>query len=394
MIGTPRPADDPTVAIVHDYFTQRGGAERVAERLAGLFPAAPVYASVVDAVALPRSLAGGRVRTTALQRSRSAGLPLRAIAPFLAPAFARLDLGGPDVVISSSSAFAHHVRTPSTAIHLCYCHTPPRFVWRPDEYFHGEPLQRLALRPGLAVVRRLDIRAARNVDVYIANSGATAARIAEAYGRRAIVIPPPIETWRFRPSTERTGRFLVVSRLRPHKRIDLAIEAAGKTGLPLDIVGEGPDESRLRRLAGPTVRFLGWLPPAEVADAMARCAGLVVPAGEDFGMTIAEVQAAGRPPIAFAEGGALEIVRDGVTGFLVREPTGLAVGEGMLRASRISLDPDPLVRSARRFDAHRFDAAIRAVVADAIEARRTMCHRPIELGSTVTGSTPAARRAS
>lgn len=389
MIATQRRSDGPAVAIVHDYFAQRGGAERVAERLAGLFPTAPVYASVVDDDALPPSLRGGRVRATGLQRWYAAGLPLRAVAPFLSSAFARLDLGTPDVVISSSSAFAHHVRLPTATVHVCYCHTPPRFVWWPDDYFRDAPVERTVLRPGLAAVRRLDARAARRVDVYVANSGATAARIAEVYGRRATVIPPPIETARFRPSTARSGRFLVVSRLRRHKRIELAIEASGRFGLPLDIVGEGPDETRLRRIAGPTVRFLGRLPVGEVADAMARCIGLVVPAGEDFGMTMAEVQAAGRPPIAVAEGGALEIVRDGLTGFLIREPTASAVGEAMLRARRTPLEPDPLVRSAGRFDTHRFDASIRDLVAAVVAERRATSPETMGLGATAV-----ARRAS
>jgi len=381
-------ADEPRIALVHDYFTQRGGAELVAARIARLFPGAAMFTSVVDPSALPAGLAPGRLRTTGLQPWYAAGLPLRSLAPVLPAAFARLDLGDPAVVISSTSAFAHHVRPPAGALHVAYCHAPPRFAWQPDEYFREAPLERRFLAPALAAIRRLDERAARRVDVYVANSRATADRIARAYGRRAIVVPPPIETDRFTPSTERNGRFLVVSRLRHHKRIDLAIEAAARLSVPLDIVGEGPDEARLRRMAGPTVTFLGRLSDTGVADAMARCVGLVVPAAEDFGMTMAEVQAAGRPPIAFGDGGALEIVEDGRTGFLVREPTADALCAGMLRACGTPLDPTLLVHSARRFDARRFDRAMLDLVRGAVAARRDAADDAAASAAT------AARRAS
>jgi len=385
-------AEEPRIALVHDYFTQRGGAELVAARLARLFPEAAMFTSVVDPAALPAGLARGRLRTTSLQRWYAAGLPLRSLAPVLPAAFARLDLGDPAVVISSTSAFAHHVRPPARALHVAYCHAPPRFAWQPDEYFREAPLQRRLLAPALAAMRRLDERAARRVDVYVANSRATADRIARAYRRRAIVIPPPIETDRFTPSTERNGRFLVVSRLRHHKRIDLAIEAAARLSVRLDIIGEGPDEARLRRIAGHTVTFLGRLSDAAVADAMARCVGLVVPAAEDFGMTMAEVQAAGRPPIAFGDGGALEIVEDGTTGFLVREPTADAFVAAMLRACGTPLDPMLLVRSARRFDAARFDRAMLDLVRGADDARRDSADDAAD--DAAAGAATAARRAS
>ena len=381
-------AEEPRIALVHDYFTQRGGAELVAARLARLFPGAAMFTSVVDPSALPAGLARGRLRTTGLQPWYAAGLPLRSLAPVLPAAFARLDLGDPAVVISSTSAFAHHVRPPAGASYVAYCHATPRFAWQPDEYFREASLERRLLAPALAAMRRLDERAARRVDVYVANSRATADRIARAYGRRAIVIPPPIETARFTPSTEGNGRFLVVSRLRHHKRIDLAIEAAGRLAVPLDIIGEGPDEARLRRIAGPTVAFLGRLSDGAVADAMARCVALVVPAAEDFGMTIAEVQAAGRPPIAFGDGGALEIVDDGTTGFLVREPTAEAFCAAMLRACATPLDPMLLVRSARRFDARRFDRAMLDLVRGADDARRDSAD------DATAGAATAARRAS
>ena len=359
------------VAIVHDYFTQRGGGERVAARLAGLFAGSRAFAAVAELDLLPASLAAAGVTTTGLQRLLDAGLPLPALAPILPAAFGALDMGSPDVVVSSSSAFAHHVRPPRGAVHVCYCHTPPRFLWEPDEYFRERRLVRPLGAAPLAILRGWDAAAARRVTAYVANSRFTAARIGRIYGRQARVVSPPIETDAFRPTTDRSGRFLAVARLRPHKRLDLAIGAANAFDLPLDIIGDGSDLPRLRALAGPTVRFLGRRDDAEVARAMAACAGLIVPGIEDFGMTTAEVQAAGRPPIAFAVGGSVEIIDDGRTGFLVPEQSVAAVGAGMRRALCQPLEPAALVASAARFDALHFDAAVREVVAECLAARRT-----------------------
>jgi glycosyltransferase involved in cell wall biosynthesis len=352
-------------AIVHDYFTQRGGAERVVERLAGLFTSARVFAAVVDPDALPSSFGPGVVTTTPLQRALRAGVPLQALAPVLPGAFGMLDLGSPDVVVSSSSAFAHHVRPPAGSVHVCYCHTPPRFLWEPDEYFREHRSLRRLGGPALGVLRHWDLSAAGRMTTYVANSAFTADRIRRVYGRIARIVHPPIETAAFHPSTDRSGRFLVVARLRPHKRVDLALAAANALRLPLDVIGDGSDLPRLRQIAGPTIRFLGRRTDPEVAAAMARCAGLLVPGVEDFGMTTAEVQAAGRPPIAFAAGGSPEIVRDGRTGFLFTDQSVAAIGEAMLRALREPIDPLALVESARRFDAKIFDAGMRELVAEA-----------------------------
>jgi glycosyltransferase involved in cell wall biosynthesis len=382
MISAPRLENGATsrVALVHDYFTQRGGAERVAEHLAVLFPGATLHTSVVDVAARPRSVDPGRIRTTALQHLRFAGVPLKAMAPFLAAAFHHIDLDDADVVVSSSSAFAHHARPRPGAVHICYCHTPAAFLWGTGEYFNGRAAIPNLARPGLAVMRRSDVEAAGRVDVYVANSQFTADRIERSYGRQARVIHPPIATGSFAPSDDRSGRFLVVARLRPHKAIDLAVAAANELRLPLDVIGDGSDRRRLEALAGPTVRFLGRRSDADVASAMARCAGLLVPGIEDFGMATAEVQAAGRPPIALAAGGTTEIVRDRETGFLFTERTPAAAGAAMLRALREDLDPAVLVASARRFDVSQFDRALREVVGQALAGGRSSSTVPSMTG--------------
>jgi glycosyltransferase involved in cell wall biosynthesis len=363
------PAAPPLrVALVHDYFTQRGGAERLAERLAMLYPDAAVFTSVVDPAAAPHRIDPKRITTSRLQRLYAAGVPLTALGPLMSSAFGAFAIDDHDVVVSSSAAFGHHIRPGRDTAHLCYCHTPPAFLYRP-EYRLGGPLGRPALRPAVSWMRRDDRRAAERVDRYIANSHFTAARIKHSYGIEAEVLYPAIDTASFAPSTDDSGRFLVVSRLRPHKSIDLAIAAANLHGLPLDIVGEGTERRRLEALAGPTVRFLGWQSDAAVAAAMATCIALVVPGIEDFGMVSAEVQAAGRPPIGSAMGGTAEIVSDGVTGYLVAERTPAAFGAAMLRAACERLDTAALVASARRFDVATFAASLHRLVGETRSGR-------------------------
>ena len=359
------------IAIVHDYFTQQGGAERFVGELARLFPTARVHTSVFDPGQLPDALRGATIRATPLQRIRSRGVPLGLLAPVLPTAFGRIRLDESNLVLSSTSAFAHHVRPPDGAVHVAYCHSPPHFLWGTSEYFRGRALRGRVLGPALGFLRRSDLAAARRVDAYVANSAYTADRIRRTYDREATIIHPPVDTHAFAPSPERSGRFLVVSRLRRHKRVELAIEAATRHDWPLDIIGEGPDEAALRRMSGPTVRFLGRLTDREVGAAMARCDAMVVPGVEDFGMTMAEVQAAGRPPVAFARGGAVEIIVDGVTGFLFDEASVEAVAAAMIRARETELDPEALVRSARRFDRVRFDAELLAFLSGVVARPRS-----------------------
>ena len=251
----PRPA--ARIAIVHDYVTQRGGAERLVGEMVRLLPEATFHTSVIDPEQVPDTLRRTRIRTTPLQRVYARGVPLMALAPVLPTAFGRLRLGDADVVVSSTTAFAHHVRPPAGAVHVAYCHAPPHFLWNTADYFRGrETMGRLAA-PALALARRSDLAAAGRVDVFVANSRYTAERIREVYGRDAVVVHPPIDTAVFEPSAEPPASFLVVARLRRHKRLDLAVEAATRHAWPLDIIGDGPDEAVLREAAGPTVRFLG-----------------------------------------------------------------------------------------------------------------------------------------
>jgi glycosyltransferase involved in cell wall biosynthesis len=362
------------IAIVHDYMTQLGGAERVAGVIAAMVPTARLYTSVHREREVPLEFIGGRGWQTSFLQPFAGRLPLMAMLPLLPKAIASLDVRGSDLVVSTSSAFAHHVTPPRGATHVCYCSAPPHFLWNQPEYFRGRPNLERTLAPLLSAMRRLDLAATARVDAYIVNSRYTAGRVREVYGRDAQVVYPPVETERFRPSGDRSGRFAVVSRLVPTKRVELVVEAANRFELPLDVIGKGPELSRLRKLAGPTVRVHGWLPDALVRRAMAESIAVVVAGTEDFGLVTAEAQASGRPPVAFAAGGALEIIEDGVTGFLFDDQTPEALGEAMLRARDHQLATTDLLASAARFDVPVFletldaaiDAATRATAITAI----------------------------
>jgi glycosyltransferase involved in cell wall biosynthesis len=342
-----------SVALVHDYLTEMGGAERVVFALTRVFPDAPLFTSVYDQHACPQ-FADCDVRTTFMQRLTRRKTVTKGLFPFFPHAFRRLGLGGFDIVISSSSGFAHHVRVPTSALHICYCHNPPRFLWQPEDYFRGRRTTGRLLTPALSLLRSLDLDAARRVDAYIANSATVAGRIRTIYGRDSEVIHPPVDTSLYQVTKERSGRFLVVSRLLGYKRIDLAVEAATRAVLPLDVIGDGPERRRLERMAGPTVRFLGRRSDEFVRHELARCIALVLPGTEDFGLTPIEAQASGRPVVAFAAGGALETVRDGKTGFLFDRPTPESLAVAMLTAVKDTLPSEPLRAWAERFDIQAF----------------------------------------
>jgi len=349
------------IALVHDYLTEMGGAERVVEAMTRIFPDAPLYTSAFNPSACP-AFAGLDVRTSFAQTLTTRKSLAKAFFFTLPLAFRSLDLSGYDLVLSSSSGFAHYVRPRPGALHVCYCHNPPRFLWQPDDYFRGKPHLRRTLEPALVGFRRLDRAAARCVGSYLGNSATVVERIRATYGREATVLHPPIDTSLYEPTDERSGRFLVVSRLLPYKRIDLAVEAATSAGLPLDVVGDGPERARLEARAGETVRFLGRLPDDEVQRLLARCTALIQAGEEDFGLTVVEAQAAGRPPIAYASGGALETVEDGITGFVFPEQTVTALVAAMHRALDTKLEPDVLRQAARRFGVEVFTRRLTCVV--------------------------------
>ena len=375
-------------ALVHDFLAQAGGAERVVAALHALFPTAPLYTSVYDPKATLPCFAAMDVRTSFLQRPLLSSRRFHKLALGLYPlAFEQFDLTGYSLVISSSSSFAKGVITGPETCHICYCHTPARFAWRQHDYLQQSRLTRL-LSPWMSGMisglRRRDFDSAQRVDYFVANSHHVAGRIRKFYRREVdAVIHPPVETGRFTPAPadEVGDHFLVVSRLIGYKRIDLAIEACNRLGVPLRIIGDGPEYHALKRRAGPTVRFLGKIPDAEVAREFARCRALIFPGEEDFGLTPVECMASGRPVVAYGRGGALETVTPGKTGLFFDAQTPESLMEALKAVSSLRVVPEELQAEAFRFDSSVFAARMSAFVAEAVEKHRIIYQQPVEVSA-------------
>jgi glycosyltransferase involved in cell wall biosynthesis len=354
------------VAVVCSYLNQYGGAERVLDVVHTMFPAAPIYTSIFWPQPFPAHYREWDIRPSFLNR-----LPLikRHHQPFLPlyPAgFESLNLDGYDLVLSVTSGFAHGVITHPGTTHICYCLTPARFLWYDAAYQQREQLgglARLLLRFTLPGLRTWDVVAAQRVDHFVAISRTVQARIQKFYHRQAPVIYPPVDCAAFGPSEQIDDYYLIVSRLIPYKRIDLAVRAFSRLGLPLVIVGDGRDRAALERLAGPTVRFVGRVSDAERKAYMAHCRAFVFPGEEDFGITPLEAHAAGRPVIAYAAGGALDTVVDGVTGAFFHEQTVEALASTVASFRPETCDPQAIRRQAERFDVPRFKDELNRYIA-------------------------------
>jgi glycosyltransferase involved in cell wall biosynthesis len=281
-------------------------------------------------------------------------------------AFARLDLSDYDVVLSNKSGFCHGVRT-GKAVHVCYCLTPTRYVWDFDTYAAREaisPALKAALRPLVAFLRRWDYRAAQRVDHFIAISREVQTRIRRTYGRDSVIIHPPVETGRFQPASTHDDYYLIVSRLIPYRRIDLAVQAFNQLGLPLVIAGDGRCRAALEEQAHSNVTFLGHVPDGALPDLFARCRAYILPGVEDFGIAPVQAQAAGRPVIAYGAGGALDTVVEGETGVLFREPTPEALAAVVRAFDPDAIDPHACRASAERFAVEVFREKLRRFVRD------------------------------
>jgi glycosyltransferase involved in cell wall biosynthesis len=265
------------------------------------------------------------------------------------------------LILSNKSGFCHGVGHDQNTLHICYCLAPTRYVWSLESYVAREGLGKtvqLALRPLIAALRRWDYAAAQRVDHFIAISTEIQARVKAYYRRDSTIIYPPVDTERFQLSSSVEDYFLVVSRLIPYKRIDLAVQAATRLGVPLKVGGKGRDLDRLREMAGPTVEFLGYVPDDQLPDLMARCKAFIFPGLEDFGITPVQAQAAGRPVIAYAGGGALDTVIPGKTGMLFDEITVESLITAMQSFDTHEYDPTVLRTHAEQFDTQIFNRKI------------------------------------
>ena len=342
---------------MHDNFAQMGGAERVAETLHTLLPEADVYTTLAARSRLSPKLQAATINTTWMQH-----LPMPEkfyrhyflLYPF---AVEGIDLSGYDLVVSSCFGYAKGVKTAEESTHVCYCHTPARWLWRQNDYLSRENFGRLkqkALAILLTGLKKWDERAARRPDYFIANSQVVAERIRDVYRREAVVIPPPIDVNRFSVGEKQEEHYLVLSRLAAYKRIDLAIEACTRLNRPLVVIGDGPDRGRLEKLAGKSVKFLGRQPDEVVQKYAQTCRALLFPGEEDFGMAPLEINAAGRPVIAFRAGGATETVLEGETGILFDEATVESLADAIVEFEPMSWNSASIRRHAESYDTSVF----------------------------------------
>lgn len=359
------------IALAHDWLNQMGGAENVLEGLVELYPGAPIFTTIYAPDLMPEAYRRWDIRPTWLNRAPGIHRHHQPYLPLYPAAVTGMDFSGYDLILSNKSGFIHGLRHTSRQLHICYCLAPTRYVWDYASYAAREGFGRwldLAIGPLIRRLQQWDFAAAQptspseggwaggqGVDYFIAISTEIQTRLKKYYGRESVIIHPPVETGRFQPVARPGGDYyLIVSRLIPYKRIDLAVQAMTRLGKRLLIVGEGRDRPALEALAGPSVEFKGRLPDDEVADLMAHCRAFVFPGFEDFGIAPVQAQAAGRPVIAFAGGGALDTVLDGQTGLFFHEQSVEALIEAVERFEKSSFDPAIVRTQAERFSLPRF----------------------------------------
>jgi glycosyltransferase involved in cell wall biosynthesis len=361
-----RSSPEPKVALIHDFLLDVRGAERVFIELCKMWPEAPIYTAVYDEHGTEGRFSDREVHSSFVNKLRPSARTFRALLPLYPAAIESFDLSQYDLVVSSSSAWAHAVLCDEHTVHVSYCHNPFRYAWNDRDQTLARtrnPISRTFLRGAFRRWRQWDWIAAQRTDRYVANSRTTQARIRAYFGREASVVYPPVNTARF--SRGPVGdHYVVVSELMPHKRIDEAVAAFNALGRPLIVIGDGPDARRLRREARPNIRFAGRLSDAGVAEILQGARALVVTAVEEFGIAAVESQAAGRPVIARRAGGALETIVDGVTGcWWSGGPEDLA--RAVLDFDDAAVDPQACVRNARRFDRQSFREGMLAQVEEA-----------------------------
>jgi len=361
------------VALVHDWLNQMGGAESVLENLVALYPGAPVYTSIYWREAMPAAYRQWDIRPSWLNRVPGVKRHHQVFLPLYPLAFEGLDLGGYDVVLSNKSGFCHGVITGPETVHICYCLTPTRYLWRYQDYAQSEglrPAAHVLLAPVLLHLRMWDRLAAQRVDRFIAISSEVQRRIDKYYGRESEIIWPPVDVGRFAPAPSGGDYYLSVGRLVPYKRVDLAVRACTQLGLSLKVGGTGRDMARLKAMAGPTVEFLGWVPDEALGELMAGCKAFLFPGAEDFGIAPVQAMACGRPVIAYAAGGALDTVIEGVTGSLFHEQTVEALSRVLAGFDAGQFDAQAIRRHAEQYDAAVFRTKIADAVARSYEEHR------------------------
>lgn len=354
------------IALVHDHLTQDGGAERVLRVFQEIFPQAPIYTLVFDQKKLGKEFESRKIKTSFIQRIPGGVKKFKWFLPLMPLATEKYELSNYDVVLSNSSALSKGVITRPETLHICYCHTPTRYLWTDTHLYIREleynRLVKKIVSLMLPKLRIWDRIAAARVDKFIANSKTVQKRIVKYYGRESDVIYPPVEVAKFKIYNQQDNYFLAGGRLVPYKRFDLVVRAFSKLGIPLKIFGEGPDYQKLKEMAKPNIEFLGKISDEEKVELYGKCLAFLHPQEEDFGLMVVEAMAAGRPVIAYRKGGALETVLDGITGKFFDEQSWECLAHTIIRFKPEDYKPDQIRVHALQFDVSEFKNKIKNYV--------------------------------
>lgn len=341
------------IALVHDWLTGMRGGEKCLEVFCELFPDAPIYTLLHNKGTMSPVIESRKIITSFIDCLPAKSSRYRKYLPLFPFAVAQFDLSGYDLVISTSHAVAKNVRVRKNALHICYCFTPMRYIWDMYDQYFGKGRVGIVIRVVMMVIapilRWWDVKTSANVTHFIAISEEVRRRIKKHYSRESEVIYPPVDTDHFTLSSKEEDFFLIVSALVPYKRVDLAVEAFNQNGKRLVIAGTGPDAKMLQSKAGPNIEFLGWQSDDELAELYSRCAALIFPGVEDFGIVPLEAQAAGKPIIAFGRGGALETVIDGKTGLFFEHQTAKSLQNAVQKIALTKFNPADIRHHALRF---------------------------------------------
>lgn len=378
------------VAIVHYWLVSMRGGEKVIESLCDLYPEADLFTLVYDKARVSEKIKGHTIKASFLQRIPGAKRHYQSLLPLMPFALENLDLTGYDLIISSESGPAKGIIPSPHAAHICYCHSPMRYLW--DHYHSYRAASGFATRALMPILapwlRTWDVNTSARVDRFVANSHHVAARIGKYYRRPATVVYPPVSVDDFSPSHERGDFYLCAGQLVPYKRVDLAVEAFTRLGKNLLVIGEGREMDRLKAKAGPTVKFLGRVPFHVLKEKLATCRALVFPGEEDFGIVPVEAMASGRPVIAYGKGGALETVIPGLSGVLFGEQTADALGGAIQRfeAMEREFSVDAIRVHASIFSERNFKTGIQAVIDEEMRMHRS--HAAETAGVTASSLMP------
>ncbi|MBI2483674.1 glycosyltransferase [Candidatus Uhrbacteria bacterium] len=367
------------IALIHDHLVQIGGAERVLKVFSDLYPDAPIYTLIYDESRFHDFIDRSRIRTSFLQSVPFSKSRYQWLLPLMTTATELHDLSKFDVVLSSSSAFSKGVITKSTTMHICYCHTPTRYLWTDSHAYTNDLKIPGLIKKGvpflLSQLRLWDQLAANRVDHFIANSKTVQERIMKYYRRTSDSIYPPVALDKFYISEKVDNYFLAGGRLVSYKKFDMICEAFNNLGLPLKIFGIGPEQQKLRRISRKkNIEFLGAVTDAQRADLYSKCIAYIHPQEEDFGITAIEAMASGRPVIALAAGGALETIVDGLTGTFFYDQDWPALADAVIRFDATKYNPEKIRRHAMQFSVDRFKKEITGYVDRALERWQDVQH--------------------